>query len=189
MATRTALAIAAAAFAPGWAQAWLCEEYWYLRNLIADRAGFCFSSPLGQAVFDNTDCTTTEPLLSAPDRARMETFRQLEEIEGCAVDTSRSQLDHPSPLDWSVIETLPIPTGFESGCVGYRYAPFPLRTNPDPDAAIVGEVRRGDSIGFNHEFEDGWMFVVTDAPTGYMGWAPMDAMPLDDQAACRFWAG
>ncbi|MCC5974359.1 MAG: DUF4453 domain-containing protein [Rubellimicrobium sp.] len=189
MVVRTACAVCFLALLPGWAQAAGCEEYWYLRNLIAHRAGFCFSSPLGQAVFDNSSCTTTEPHLSASDQARMEAIRQLEAFEGCAVDTSRSQLDHPLSFDWSVIATIPIPTGFESGCVDYRYAPFPLRTSPDPHATIVGEVRRGDSIGFNYEFEDGWMFVVTDAPTGYMGWAPVDAMPLDDQAACRFWAG
>ena len=35
-----------------------CEEWWFTRNLVFDRAGYCFSSPLGQAVFDNSDCFT-----------------------------------------------------------------------------------------------------------------------------------
>ena len=30
-----------------------CHDLWFARNAIMDRAGYCFGSVLGQAVFDN----------------------------------------------------------------------------------------------------------------------------------------
>lgn len=183
-----ALALALCALIPSTAQA--CEEYWYLRNLIADRAGYCFTSPLGRAIFDNSDCTTSELRLSPDDMARVEAIRQLEIAESCAVDTSASSLSGMSPYDWHLIETIPVPTGFESGCIGYRLSPFTLLSAPRPGATAVGEVRIGDSIGFNYEDEGDWMFLITDALTGYMGWAPINAMPLDgSEGTCEGWAG
>lgn len=175
--------------AGGPAAAASCDDLWYLRNLIADRAGYCFASALGQAVFDNSDCTTRELRLSAEDMARMEAIRQVEEDFDCRVDTSARVLRDLTPMDWDLIEVIPVPTGYESGCIGYRLGPFALRSAPWPDAAVVGEVRKGVSIGFNYMHEGDWMFVLTDAPSGYMGWAPMDAMPLDGGDACEGWAG
>lgn len=183
-----ALVLALGTLAPSAADA--CEEFWYLRNLIADRAGYCFTTPLGRALFDNSDCTTSELRLSPDDMARVEAIRQREIEHSCAVDTSATSLPDLPPFDWHLIETIPVPTGYESGCIGYKLSPFALLSAPRAGAAVVGEVRPGDSIGFNYEDEGGWMFLITDAPTGYMGWAPADAMPLDgSDGTCAGWAG
>jgi len=54
---RAFLALLLAALAAPAAALEICDELWFTRNLIYDRAGYCFSSPLGRAVFDNSDCT------------------------------------------------------------------------------------------------------------------------------------
>ena len=36
----------------------LCDELWLTRNMVFDRAGYCFGSNLGEAIFDNSDCNS-----------------------------------------------------------------------------------------------------------------------------------
>jgi len=171
------------------APALACEQAWFLRNLIAHRSGYCFATPLGRALFDNTGCVPGPLRLSAEDMARVQAIRAMERAEGCAVNTSATELPHGgTDWDWHLIETIPVPTPHESGCIGYRLDPIPLRAAPRAEAAVVGQVRRGVSIGFNYEGENGWTFVVTDAAEGYMGWMPDAAMSYDEDA-CEGWAG
>lgn len=183
----TALSISASA-SPSFAQS--CDDLWYLRNLIAHRAGYCFASTLGRALFDTTACTSTSLQLAPDDLARALAIRQLETEFGCRVNTAASSLPDLTLLAWEVIETLPVPTGFESGCIGYQRESFQLRAAPDPAAPVVGQVVPGNSIGFNYEIEADWTFLITDADEGYFGWAPLTVLPLEsDEGACEAWAG
>ncbi len=165
-----------------------CEEMWYLRNLIADRAGYCFTTPLGEAIFDNGDCTTTELGLSPSESARFHAIRAVEEAYSCAVDVSKTTLPYLERRDWNLIETLPVPDGLESACQGYRFRPFALRSGPRGDAAVVGEVRTGDTVRFRYLDEGDWMFLITDGPSAALGWAPVAAMQVDDKT-CAAYAG
>ena len=52
-------------------QAWaleICDDLWLTRNLIFDRAGYCFGSVLGKSVFDNEGCTPGVPELAEADQ-------------------------------------------------------------------------------------------------------------------------
>ena len=46
----------------------VCHDLWFTRNLIMDRAGYCFGSMLGKATFDNSDCTGKNVSLDAGDQ-------------------------------------------------------------------------------------------------------------------------
>ncbi len=174
--------------APAPAQASSCEHMWFLRNLIAHRAGHCFVSTLGRAVFGNEGCA---PGVQVPDAdaARMQAVLAIERGFGCRVDVARPALGDPvAEWDWHVIDLIPVPSGFQSSCFGYRLSSFDLRAAPHADAPVVGMVLKGDSIAFNYEDEGDWMFLLTDAEEGFMGWAPIDAMPYDEDT-CDGWAG
>ena len=107
-----------------------CEELWFFRNLIFDRAGYCFETPLGQAVFDNADCTTSTPVLSQTLSDRVALIRLEEGYSGCNIDPDVGGL--PPDLTvaaWAEVETLPLPTGFESACVYWLGAALELRAS------------------------------------------------------------
>ena len=70
-----------------------CESIWIERNRILDRSGYCFSSALGKAVFNNANCTTRNPRLSSEDRYWVEEIKKGERRYGCNVDTSRMSID------------------------------------------------------------------------------------------------
>ena len=70
-----------------------CEDLWFTRNALADRGGYCFSSTLGQAVFDNDGCTGSTSALAANDRALVSRIVELEAEAQCAVDTEAQDLD------------------------------------------------------------------------------------------------
>ena len=105
----------------------LCEQWWYARNLIFDRAGYCFASPLGQALFDNADCTTSDPQLPPEEAQLVEDIRFMEGEFDCAVDSSSTSLAF---FDAALMEgwtpDVPIPAEYGSGCFGYHGPPIPL---------------------------------------------------------------
>ncbi|MEM9754567.1 MAG: DUF4453 domain-containing protein [Pseudomonadota bacterium] len=156
------------------AQSAFCDELWYTRNLIFDRAGHCFQTPLGQAVFDNSDCTgsaTPNPL----DGQIVGMIRATEAASGCAVDTSRRSL--PQVADYAIygrVQTIPPRSQFESACISYIGTRIELRSGVRPDTAVIAAVEEGANITFAHDPVAGWVFVVATNKdnTVAAGWMP-----------------
>ena len=67
-----------------------CDELWFARNLIFDRAGYCFGSRLGRAVFDNTDCSTTAPKFDARAAENVAALHAAETEYGCTIEIGRA---------------------------------------------------------------------------------------------------
>lgn len=60
-----------------------CQDLWVERNTIFDRKGYCFKTPRGKAYFDNSDCFTSNPQLSAAEKARVNDLKRQESRMGC----------------------------------------------------------------------------------------------------------
>ena len=179
---RLALALAALA---GPAHALGCDDFWFHRNLVADRAGYCFSSPLGRTIFDNTDCTTTTPQLDPASADLIARIRALEAEWGCAVDTARTTVQVNRPDLYARLIDIPMPSPYESACVGWRGGPVPLRAGRSLTAPVLGHAEPGDSIGYSHEDAGGWSFVET-GDGGPIGWVPAGTF---DDPGCEMYAG
>jgi len=63
-----------------------CYDLWYARNAIFNAYGYCFTTSLGQRVFDNLDCYTSSPRLAAVDQRRVNAIRREERRRGCRVN-------------------------------------------------------------------------------------------------------
>ncbi|MBM1222130.1 MAG: DUF4453 domain-containing protein [Alphaproteobacteria bacterium] len=163
----------------------ICDALWFTRNLVFDRAGYCFSSPLGLAQFP-ADCTTTEPDLDPEAQALVAMIREVEEEWECDVDTQQTEL---SPFDTQVltfIEDLPVPTGYESSCFGWKGGMLMLRAARREDAQPSGFVRPGDDLLATHADVDGWSFYSMTPQGQGLGWVPT---PEWSEATCSALAG
>ncbi len=69
-----------------------CESLWVERNQILNVAGYCFDTALGQAVFDNADCTPGQPALPETALNRIARLQQAEEQRACEINTSAGQI-------------------------------------------------------------------------------------------------
>ena len=172
-------------FAPAGAAAdRFCEATWLSRNAIFDRAGHCFGSALGQAIFDNAGCTGTDVALSPEEAARVEALKRATRPD-CAIDTGETTLaldDIPTRL---LLDMQPLPDDIESACIDWQGAPIPLRAGPAPEAAVIGQIARGDTILYSWLQEAGWDYVET-GRAGALGWMPPGAA---DPALCGMIAG
>ncbi len=72
-----------------------CDDLWFTRNLIFDRAGHCFGSVLGKAVFDNEGCADGGITLTPEAANLVDRVRALEAELGCEVDTKQDFLAVP----------------------------------------------------------------------------------------------
>ena len=146
----------------------LCEELWLTRNTVFDRAEYCFGSPLGKAVFDNSDCTTSAPKLSAADETLIATVREIETDFSCRVDTQATSLGLDNVDLRRSLNDLPVKTGYESACLNYTGEPLLLTAGRHPDTPFFGEIFPGDDVLFGHIPVDGMDFI--DLGDGRMGW-------------------
>jgi Domain of unknown function (DUF4453)/YARHG domain len=184
-ATLLALTIAVPAFGDD-----ICDDLWLSRNQLFDRAGYCFSSPLGQAVFDNSDCTGTEVTLDRDSAALLAHIRAMEAEFGCAVNSSRRWLDVDNLGLRLALEVVVARSEFASGCLGWMGAPLALHAGPRAASPLLGRVTRGDDIVWEYEtvrWPEGWSFVTTyrDGVQTGLGWVAGDI----DQALCSGLAG
>ena len=69
-----------------------CESLWVERNQILNVAGQCFETALGQAVFDNSDCTPGAPALPEVAVNRISRIEMAEQGRLCEVNTGRSRI-------------------------------------------------------------------------------------------------
>lgn len=161
-----------------------CEDAWYLRNLAFDRAGYCFGSALGEAVFDNSDCTTKSPTLLDWDKRLVDETKQYEANMGCKIDTTANQLESTLIGKLDFVDLLPSLAPYESICIGFSGPDLPMRS----DLGIVtsyptGDVVAGDTVRFRFHSADGFEFVETDLGAG---WIPAGSIAPEN---CRQFAG
>lgn len=172
------------------AQDSLCEQWWYTRNLIFDRAGYCFSSPLGAALFDNGDCTTTDPQLSPEEAGLVEEIRFMESEFECAVDTSASALqifDPASMAGWTL--DVPVPSEYGTGCFGYDGPEIPLYARRTVDSGEVARIIPGSDVFFSHFAVGDWIYVSGNGIAGAGGgWAPLSTVRMET-FSCKSYAG
>lgn len=161
-----------------------CEDAWYLRNLAFDRAGYCFGSALGKSVFDNNDCTTKSPTLSAWDQRMVDETKRYETEMGCKIDTSATRLESSLIGKLDDVDLLPTLAPYESFCIGFNGPDFPMRSDLGIASSYpTGDVAAGDTVRFRFESADGWEFVETDLGAG---WIPAGTIT---PASCRQFAG
>ena len=165
-----------------------CHDLWFTRNLVMDRAGYCFGSVLGQAQFDNSDCLGKSVRLSREWEAFVGSIQALERQWGCRVDTSQPYLALPDAHLRRGLETLPIADEFESACIGWRAAPTPLYAGTSLQSRITGYIQPGETLGFGHYPVGEWGYVTVSGPD----WVPRIAgwhKGVVPEAYCTQWAG
>ena len=167
----------------------VCDDLWFTRNLVMDRAGYCFGSALGKAVYDNADCTGKQVTLGRADRQLVDTIREQETALGCRVDTGRRSLGLQDIAVRRRLVDLPVAEEYESGCIGWQEVTTPLFAGRDASGPIVGRVEPGDSLLYSHRSHEGWDYVIVTAPDTFTyksaGWLEFRTSP----ESCRGWAG
>lgn len=158
---RSALAATLALAASPAAAFDICDEMWFIRNLQFDRAGYCFGSALGQAVFDNSDCTGKDVALSAEARRNVDDIKNQEGWMGCSVDTSTRSLDLPHAGMLRALSDLPVPIDAASGCMGWQGDEVPLHAGHDARSPVVAVARAGQDILWEYDWNgpEGWEFI------------------------------
>lgn len=162
-----------------------CDEIWFTRNLIFDQAGYCFGSPLGQAIFDNADCTPGAVTLAPQQQAMVDTLIAEADYWECKTDTSGLRLNIAQPELRRRMQQMPIPTPYESACIGYRGAPIALHSGRNEAAPVTGQIATGEMIVWSFEAVEGWQFLVSPSGQG-MGWMRDHAWT---EAECESFAG
>ncbi|MCK4713839.1 MAG: DUF4453 domain-containing protein [Marinosulfonomonas sp.] len=170
----------------------VCDNLWFTRNLLFDRAGYCFGSILGKAVFDNADCTTKEPGLDAQERDVLDAVKAREAELECKVDSRRTTLDVDMIMLRMAMLDLPLATGFESACFGWNGIEMPLHNARHSDSHVLGYLQVGDNIGYFYDpltddMGRDWNF-ITQYRNGQVvgvGWALIG----DDLGKCDAYAG
>lgn len=172
-----------------------CDELWYVRNQLYNSAGQCFESPLGQAMFDNTDCNTNTATLGSFHAEYVAHIRAEEQVLRCAVDTSVSE-----PLEIVDLElrmnAYPFigGDGASTGCNGWKGPTFSLHAEPRADAPVVAEVQAGDNLVIYLESysQPGafWYYGLFDeSGNGAEGWGAVPVFPPEAPDQCDSYAG
>lgn len=164
-----------------------CHDLWFTRNLIMDRAGYCFGSTLGQAVFDNRGCTGKSVSLGAAEQRLVTQIRALEQSHGCRVNTGQPWLDLDDVFWRQQLWVLPVRDEFESACLGWLGSVIALRAGPGHGTAQIGQVLPGDYVGYAHIPVGGWTYVTTHSADWQIksgGW-----FDLSIPEQCRDFAG
>lgn len=172
--------ISALVVVPGLAQAdAFCADLWFSRNAIMDAAGHCFTSPLGKAYFDNSDCLAGGAQVSPEAFARISRIKAREAEFNCAIDTSAEDLATSlAPMRRSVTR-VPVRDLSESSCIGYQGTGVTLYADASETSKPLGEFGAGDNILSSHEFEIGadgreWGYVTVETPRTHVtrtsGW-------------------
>ncbi|MFQ6549752.1 DUF4453 domain-containing protein [Aestuariibius sp. 2305UL40-4] len=187
------------------AAAQYCHDLWFSRNAMWNDVGYCFSSPLGQAVFDNSDCTTEAPVLSELNTRIVARIVEVEDAFACEVDTSATSLDDAQifSLEYRRAVTSQPVLGrsefTEWSCDRFQQPRRPVLAAPEAEAEILGWIETGDGFSVNHDTWDGWDFVtvteVSDEPWQGVpkaaGWVWLADLPEveDYTEICLFMAG
>ena len=168
----------------------VCDDLWFTRNLIMDRAGYCFGSNLGQAVFDNGDCIGKSVTLNTRNQRLVNQIRAQEKLLECRVNTGQTRLDLDDVDTRRKLIDLPVRDEFESSCIGWQRDVEPLYAGHSENHPVVGRVEPGDNILWSHISEvEGWGYVTVTGPDWTAkksaGWMQSPT----DSTDCRQWAG
>lgn len=60
-----------------------CFDLWYARNAIFAARGYCFTTAEGKKWFDNSQCHTSAPSLSAAEKSSVDAIKAREKAQGC----------------------------------------------------------------------------------------------------------
>lgn len=167
-----------------------CDDLWFARNQLFARAGFCFGSPLGQAVFGNAGCIGKEVTLEPGGAEMVAAISALEAQVPCKVDTTRRALEVENIGLRLRLEQVVFRSEFASGCLGWTGPALTLLAGPRPGAAPTGVVQAGDDIIWEYDslpWPDGWSFISAHrggVELGF-GWYPGEI----DQGLCSRLAG
>ena len=150
----------------GPAHAGTCEDLWYSRNWIMDRAGYCFGTPLGQTYFDNSDCIGKTVSLTSWDAERVAELREIEQYQGCKLNTQSTYL----ALDDIQFRSLLVeqPSLFEEGegflCMGYTGNGVSLLAGPKSNSGVISALEPGDWYRTRHTDIGAWTYIIVTAP-------------------------
>ena len=171
-----------------------CADLWFSRNAMMDAAGYCFSTPLGQAIFDNSDCTTKQPKLAPQIKTQVAVIRKLENIDpdefysACNIDTSQRWLDLPDLELRKQLDFQPAADGSVAMCIGYQDREQTLFSAPWETARKTGTIQQGDNVMMGHLDWNGWSYGAIwrdDRPIA-VGWYHA---PIADVNQCEGFAG
>lgn len=165
-----------------------CHDLWFTRNALVDRAGYCFGSVLGQAVFDNNGCTGKSVTLSPQAQQTVHQIQALEARIGCRVNTGQTSLELDDLELRRRLWDLPVLDELAGACLGWLGASVGLRAGHRSDAPYVGQITSGNYVSYGHVPVGSWSYVTTSGPDWQVtsgGWLDMSAV----QEQCRDYAG
>lgn len=168
-----------------------CDQLWYLRNLIMDRAGYCFQSRLGVVIFDNAGCSGTEIQLSAAQQEQLDRLAGLESALSCKVDTDASSVNIWDADFLAALRDLPIADGTESSCLGWTGPRTPVFDGYSEGSRVIGFINPGDDVHSGFLAVGEWKPVTiyrdNDLEDRLIAW--LHAGPGDWSAQCSAFAG
>lgn len=165
-----------------------CDDLWFTRNQIMDRAGYCFGSTLGQTMFDNRDCIGKSVTLTPDQTHLVNAIRKSEQDFGCKVNTGQRRLDLDDKFIREELIDLPLRDEFESACLGYLGTPVPLFAGRNPATPQTGIIVPGDYVSFSHYGFGNWAYVTarySDFSIKSGGWTNTGFA----EKSCQQWAG
>lgn len=129
----------------------ICEALWLSRNAVLDDAGQCFPSPLGQAVFDNTGCSSVAFLLPGATRA-VDALTEYEANLECKIETGDTTVAAAMRAELALYEELavmPVENGEQTLCTAYRGEPFWTYGGTGSEMGSVELVQTGQTLRFS----------------------------------------
>lgn len=168
----------------------LCEQLWVTRNMLFHQAGFCFSSPLGQTLFGNAGCRTSDGGAVAVDRQAVADMRRVEE-QGCRINTGGA----PTPYMWTkkaaLDRLIEIPTVDELGyaCWGFNGPGFTLHAATSSQSPVIGVAQTRQSLLYVHWPRNGWDYIEVSNGPGTAIVAEGWAQSVQTQGLCDREAG
>ncbi len=167
-----------------------CESLWVERNQILNVGGQCFETALGQAVFDNSDCTPGAPSLPEVAVDRISRIERAEQGRLCAVDTGQNRITVNGRYGllrfgegglslgrWRAalrnLDVFPRPARTRSCTVrGLSEGGFlALRSGPDTRYPQIGELLNGERVSSTTACMGRWCFgVVQNSAAPRNGW-------------------
>tara|TARA_R110002033_G_scaffold36345_2_gene74698 strand:+ start:1089 stop:1643 length:555 start_codon:yes stop_codon:yes gene_type:complete len=141
-----------------------CADLWFSRNQTMNQAGYCFGSNLGQALFDNADCTGKTVTLTPEQSRIVAQVKAIEKEVGCKVDTTSHRIDLEDLAVRRQLTVQPVLDEFPSGCVGWTGGQIRLHAGTSNATQVIGSAQTGDNIYFIHSPQNGFSYVtVTDS--------------------------
>ena len=170
-----------------------CDDLWFTRNLVMDRAGYCFGSPLGKALFDNSNCTGKSVKLSQSAGRLVAALKAQEQDYACKVDTKRTAMTLNDMTVRRKLVDLPVAVAEESGCIGWEEPVTALHAGRDAATPETGKIQPGDHVLFGHwdqlsESSD-WSYVQVFGPDWQVYKAAGWLRTGDASPKCTQWAG